>query len=125
MVDVDLSLEEKRVRIQIEHVPGTPVCCPECTGQRPLQDHAPQRQWRHLDTIQFETILTARIPCTECPDCGVKTIVEFRRSGTPSPGLRPARFRSNTAIFNSGKSGLTFVGLPAQFSDGGISWIKR
>ena len=74
VVDVDLSLEEKRVEIRLEHVPGTPVCCPECAGQRPLKDHAPQRQWRHLDTMQFETILTARVPRTECPDCGVKTI---------------------------------------------------
>jgi transposase len=74
VVDVDLSLEEKRVQIQIEHVPGAPVCCPECSVQRPLKDHAPQRSWRHLDTMQFETVLTARIPRTECVDCGVKTI---------------------------------------------------
>jgi len=74
VVDVDLSLEEKRVRIQLEHVPGTPVCCPDCATQRPLKDHAPQRSWRHLDTMQFETLLTARIPRTECPDCGVKTV---------------------------------------------------
>jgi len=74
VVDFDLSLEDMRVEIQLEHVPGTPVCCPECAGQRPLKDHAPQRQWRHLDTMQFETVLTARVPRTECPDCGVKTI---------------------------------------------------
>ncbi|WP_437222029.1 ISL3 family transposase [Planctomicrobium sp. SH661] len=74
VVDVDLSLEEKRVQIQIEHVPGAAVCCPECSAVRPLKDHAPQRSWRHLDTMQFETLLTARIPRTECPDCGVKTI---------------------------------------------------
>jgi transposase len=74
VVDVDLSLEEKRVEIQIEHVPGAPACCPECAAVRPLKDHAPQRSWRHLDTMQFETVLTARIPRTECPDCGVKTV---------------------------------------------------
>ena len=74
VVDVDLSLEDMRVEIQLEHVPTAPVCCPECAGQRPLKDHAPQRSWRHLDTMQFETVLTARIPRTECPDCGVKTI---------------------------------------------------
>ncbi len=74
VVDVDLTLEEKRVQIQIEHVPGAAVCCPTCSLQRPLKDHAPQRSWRHLDTMQFETILTARVPRTECPDCEVKTV---------------------------------------------------
>jgi transposase len=74
VVDVDLSLEDMRVEIQLEHVPGASVCCPECGCQRPLKDHAPERSWRHLDTMQFETILTARIPRTDCPDCGVKTI---------------------------------------------------
>lgn len=74
VVNVDLSLEQQRVEIQLEHVPGAPACCPECQCQRPLKDHAPQRSWRHLDTMQFETVLTARVPRTECPDCGVKTI---------------------------------------------------
>ena len=74
VVNVDLSLEEQKVEIQIEHTRGTPVCCPECGRQRPLHDHAKPRQWRHLDTMQFETVLTASVPRTNCPDCGVKTI---------------------------------------------------
>jgi transposase len=71
---VDLSLEDQRVVIQLEHRQGQPVCCPGCGHQRPLKDHAPQRTWRHLDTMQFETVLTARPPRTDCPECGVKTI---------------------------------------------------
>jgi transposase len=72
--NVDLSLEEQRVEIRLEHRRGQPVCCPGCGQQRPLKDHAPERTWRHLDTMQFETILVARTPRTDCPECGVKTI---------------------------------------------------
>lgn len=71
---VELSLEEQRVVIRLEHRQGQPVCCPGCDEQRPLKDHAPERTWRHLDTMQFETVLTARLPRTDCPECGVKTI---------------------------------------------------
>ncbi len=70
--DVSLSLEEKRVEIAVTHV-GGPVACPECTAQCTIADHAPQRTWRHLDTMQFETRLRARVPRADCKACGVKT----------------------------------------------------
>jgi len=72
VVDVELSLEQKQVQIHLKST-GKPVCCSECGEQRPLKDHAPERTWRHLDTMQFETVLTARVPRTKCPNCGVKT----------------------------------------------------
>ena len=71
---VDLSLEDQRVVVQLEHVSDQPACCPACNQPRALKDHAPERRWRHLDTMQFETVLVARIPRTDCPDCGVKTV---------------------------------------------------
>lgn len=74
VVSVDLSVENQRVSIQLEHVRGQAVCCPDCGQPRPLKDHAPERSWRHLDTMQFETVLTARVPRTDCPSCGVKTV---------------------------------------------------
>jgi len=73
VVDIELSLEVQRVRIHLAAAGKLSVCCSECGQQRPLKDHAPERTWRHLDTMQFETILTARVPRTDCPDCGVKT----------------------------------------------------
>jgi transposase len=72
VVDVELSLEHKQVHIHLNST-GKPAYCSECGEQRPLKDHAPERTWRHLDTMQFETILTARVPRTKCPNCGVKT----------------------------------------------------
>lgn len=70
VVDVDLSLEDQRVEIRLEPS-GRPVC--GCGRTCPLHDHAPERTWRHLDTMQFETRLVARAPRTNCPECGVKT----------------------------------------------------
>lgn len=70
--DVSLSLEEKRVDILVSHADG-PVTCPECGAQCSIADHAPERTWRHLDTMQFETRLRARVPRCDCKACGVKT----------------------------------------------------
>ena len=70
--EVSLSLPEKRVEITV--VPrGGPVKCPECDVECAMADHAPQRTWRHLDTMQFETVLRAQVPRTKCKACGVKT----------------------------------------------------
>ena len=70
--DVSLCLEENRVEILVTHV-GGPVVCPECGTQCSIADHAPERTWRHLDTMQFETRLRTRVPRANCKACGVKT----------------------------------------------------
>jgi transposase len=71
---VDLSLEEQRVEIAVVHGPES-LCCPECGERRPLKDRSDVRRWRHLDTMQFETVITARLPRTDCPTCGVKQVI--------------------------------------------------
>jgi transposase len=70
---VDFSLEDKKVEIRLAHARDG-LCCPECGGSCPQADLAPERQWRHLDTMQFQTVIRARIPRSKCPQCGVKTI---------------------------------------------------
>ncbi len=70
--DVSLSLEENRVEIAVTRVAGS-VACPECGTQCTIADHAPERTWRHLDTMQFETRLRARVPRADCKACGIKT----------------------------------------------------
>jgi transposase len=69
---VTLSLEEKRVEIALQHAGGK-VTCPDCGADCSLADHAPARKWRHLDTMQFETVLIAKTPRANCTACGVKT----------------------------------------------------
>ncbi|HCN79126.1 MAG TPA: ISL3 family transposase [Verrucomicrobiales bacterium] len=71
---VDLQLAAKRVRIDLRHVRGAALSCPQCQNACVMFDHAPEREWRHLDTMQFETVLRARVPRCKCEDCGVKTI---------------------------------------------------
>ena len=71
---VDLRLNERRVEIRLVHV-GSGVFCPECGQSCGLADHAEERRWRHLDTMQFTTELVARLPRSRCPEHGVKTIV--------------------------------------------------
>ncbi len=71
---VDLQIEDRRVEIRLSHV-GCSVFCPECSGACGLADHADERRWRHLDTMQFTTELVARLPRSRCAEHGVKTIV--------------------------------------------------
>jgi len=73
VVDVDLCLDKNQVKIELCHQGGR-VECPECGDICSIADHGPERGWRHLDTMQFETILRARIPRAKCGQCGVKNI---------------------------------------------------
>ena len=72
--NVKLELSEKRVEIELTWTEGTKAKCPVCAQDCALYDYAPERIWRHLDTMQFETILRARVPRVECVTDGVKTI---------------------------------------------------
>jgi transposase len=73
VVSVQLAVEQKRVTIALEFV-GQRAICPECGAECPLHDHAEERTWRHLDTMQFETLLCARAPRCQCAACGVRTL---------------------------------------------------
>jgi len=72
VVSVDLKIDPAEVRIFLESA-GSAFHCSECGKACALKDHAPERQWRHLDTMQFATTIHARVPRTNCHNCGVKT----------------------------------------------------
>ena len=74
VVEIELAMEHKRVEIRLAHRKGVRVSCPECGEGCAIHDEAPERQWRHLDIMQFETLLRARVPRANCSECGVKTI---------------------------------------------------
>lgn len=71
---VDLQLEKQRVDVEVAHDPSAPVACPECGRTCPRYDHAPEREWRHLDVMQFTTVIHARTPRCQCPEHGVVTV---------------------------------------------------
>lgn len=76
VVTVDLDLAGKRVIIEVEYPFGSAVHCPEtgCESSCRVKDHREERTWRHLDTMQFETLVKCRVPRSDCPVHGVKTI---------------------------------------------------
>jgi transposase len=71
---VDLKLQEKKVEIELNWQWGAAARCPECKAECSIHDCAPERTWRHLDTMQFTTLIRARTPRSDCPQHGVKTM---------------------------------------------------
>ena len=69
---VELKLENGKgaVRIYLEHQQDRLWPCSECGQECALYDHQPERQWRHLDTCQYQTILHASPPRSDCPEHG-------------------------------------------------------
>jgi len=72
--DVELKLQEKQVEIELGWQWGQAAQCPECGKACSIHDCAPERTWRHLDTMQFTTLIRARTPRSACPEHGVKTM---------------------------------------------------
>lgn len=71
---VELKLEAGEVHIYLDHGANVSWVCPECSAPSPLHDHQPERCWRHLDTCQYQTILHASPPRTQCAQHGVKVV---------------------------------------------------
>jgi transposase len=74
VASVDLQLTPQEVHIYLAHedLPRWP--CAECAAPSQLHDHQPERQWRHLDTCQYRTILHADPPRTQCSTHGVRVV---------------------------------------------------
>ena len=68
---VDLSAENVRIDVWVEHPRRTRFTCPQCERELPVYDHADEREWRHLDSCQFLTYLHAKPPRVNCPEHGV------------------------------------------------------
>lgn len=73
VIDVELDSVGREVRVYIEQRSVTALACPQCGKGCSCYDHR-RREWRHLDTCQFKTILVADIPRVKCPDHGVHQI---------------------------------------------------
>ncbi len=74
MERVDLQLKEGEVHVYLTHEDNREWACAECGVLCPLYDHQPERQWRHLDTCQYRTILHAEPPRSQCPEHGVRVV---------------------------------------------------
>jgi transposase len=68
--DVDLQLSQGEVRVSVELVPSTSLSCPAC-GARCSRYDVRRRRWRHLDTMQYQTVVEADVPRVQCDTHGV------------------------------------------------------
>jgi len=71
--DVMLSMGAKRIDIYLEYNVKS-AQCPHCGKLFGVHDQQDERTWRHLDTMQFETLIHARTPRVRCPEHGVRVI---------------------------------------------------
>lgn len=71
---MELKRSEKKVQIELGWQWGSAARCPECGCECSMHDRAPERTWRHLDTMPFVTLIRARTPRANCPEHGVKTM---------------------------------------------------
>jgi transposase len=72
--EVELRLEQGEVHVHLKHNEMEKWPCAECGVQCRLYDHQPERSWRHLDTCQYQTVLHAEPPRTECEVHGVRVV---------------------------------------------------
>jgi len=71
---VDARLGEGEVEVRIGLAPKARLACPECGAICARYDRR-TRSWRHLDTMQYRTVLTADVPRVTCKEHGVAQIV--------------------------------------------------
>jgi len=78
---VELDRPGRQVTVRVL-APDGPFVCPRCGQPSPGYDKRWQR-WRHLDTMQYHTILEAEVPRVQCRDHGVLTVaVPWAEAGT-------------------------------------------
>jgi transposase len=71
---VELKLNQGEVHVYLEHEDKREWACAECGAPCPLYDHQGERQWRHLDTCPYRTILHAAPPRSQCREPGVRVV---------------------------------------------------
>jgi transposase len=74
VVGVTLKEEERSVEIEVEWPDSYKVPCVDCGRACGVYDHAGVRWWRHLDTMNRTTRICCRVPRSNCPEHGVKTL---------------------------------------------------
>ena len=71
---VELRPREEEVWVRVGPRSKAALQCPKCGQEAPGYDRAEERRWRHLDTMQYRTILSSRVPRVRCPAHGVRQV---------------------------------------------------
>ena len=68
----DFDAEARRLDIHIDFAAGSHFACPGCgAAHRPAHD-TERMTWRHLNFLQHQAYLHARVPRVRCVRCGVR-----------------------------------------------------
>lgn len=73
VTSVDVKLEALEVHVFVNHE-DVLLRCAKCARECPLYDHHPERVWRHLDTMQYTTLLHADPPRVHCEEHGIGVV---------------------------------------------------
>ena len=71
-VDPRLAREQVDVEVGVEFV-GETLVCPVCGAACPGYDRR-RRTWRHMDTMQYRTLVWAEVPRVRCTEHGVQQV---------------------------------------------------
>ena len=115
--EVRIDVGAQRVEVEVECAPT--VWADPATRERVQVHGYEQRSWRHLDTMQFETIIVAQVPRLKYPDGHTELLsipwaephsrhTLFLKHG-PSRFFRPAT-PSRTAAGSCGSNGMPPTG---------------
>ena len=74
VTNIDLEDDSRKVKLKIEYPKKIKASCPQCKKECTVYDRNSERSWRHLDTMQFETIITCAVPRVNCEEHGISTI---------------------------------------------------
>ena len=90
VADVQLNTAEQTVLVEVVATTRR-LACPRCGEACPRYDSSPRR-WRHLDTCQFQTVLSAMVPRIKCPKHGVKRVrIPWAEPGSKFTAMFEAR----------------------------------
>lgn len=70
---VALDDRNGEVKVVVLLDPYAELVCPSCGSPAGRYDSR-RRTWRHLDTMQFRTFVTAEVPRVKCPEHGVRQL---------------------------------------------------
>ncbi len=74
VTDVIADYNTEEITIKVKYIAKRAVC-PTSLESLPIYDHAPERKWRHLDTMQFKTYISCKLPRVKDKQGKVTTII--------------------------------------------------
>ena len=80
VVEVNLDLVAKQVVLRLEWEAGRHGPCSKCETSAGVYDHLEERTWQHLNTMQFKTVIQARVPRIDCKQDGVTAIKDWLKA---------------------------------------------